>query len=322
MKKILLLLALFLASNAFAQTTTDSFSNEAVDSILQSYCHPDKPGLAVGIVKNGKVLYKNTAGIADLSNSIPITDSTVFNIASVSKHFTALVALMAEEEGKLSLDDDVRKYLPELQHLPQKITIKQLANHSHGLPNFSEVVQLMGFTGQDPSSNTFAVETMLATRQVNFEPGTRFQYGNTGYMLLAEVLKRVYEKPFPRVVQEKLFQPLSMTQSAVIDDSRAVVKNKAQAYRWSGTAYVESANRQMESGPSNVHTSLNDMLKWLINFQNPKVGGQVNQLATKTIALVEDGGVDYGLGLFSENYKGLNTVFHGGGTAGYRAYIL
>lgn len=324
MNKIIALLALLISSHSFAQTNSKLLDTKAVDSLLKSYCKPHEPGMALGIVKDGKVIYKKAVGTADLSHNIPISDSTVFNLASVSKHFTAFLALLAEEEGKFSLDDDIKKYLPELKHLAHKITIKQLANHSHGLPNYSEIVQLMGFTFQDPISNAFAVQAMLATKQVNFKPGSQFQYGNTGYMLLAEILTRVYEKPFPELAQEKLFRPLGMHQSTVVDHPKTIIKNKAQAYTRTSRGYAELANRQMECGSSNVHTSLTDLLKWVINFQKPTLGtpAQMKRLMTKTIALVEGGKVDYGLGLFTENYKGLHTVFHGGGTAGYRAYIM
>lgn len=323
MNKIALFLFLLIANTSFAQVDFKSIQKTTIDSILASYCHADEPGMAIAIVQKGNVIYKNAKGIAELSNSISITDSTAFNIASVSKQFTALLALIAEEEGKISLNDDITVYLPELKSLPYKITIKQLANHTHGLPNYSDLMAMLGLGLASPISNDQAIQTLLRIKQANFEAGAQFQYGNTGFMLLAEILKRVYEKPFPLLVQEKIFEPLYMNQTAVIDNPNTIVKNKALAYRRDGDKYLEVPNRQMECGSSNIHTSINDLVKWAVNYQNPTVGtqGMYSKMLEHTI--LNDGiQEEYGLGLYTGKYKGLNIVYHGGGTGGYRAYIL
>lgn len=324
MKKLIFSLLLLSLNQAFAQTYSSTNKKPIIDSILQSYTQPNEPGMAIGIVKDGKVIYKKSRGIADLSNNIPITDSTVFNIASVSKHFTALLALIAEDEGKISLEDEISQYLPELNHLPYKITIKQLANHSHGLPNYSDFSQMINFGLNAPLNNEQIVQVILRINTMNFKPGTQYQYGNTGFILLAEILKRVYDKPFPEIIKEKLFEPLSMTQSATIDNPNAIIKNKAIAYTKHKYKYEEYMDRQMSCGSSNIHTTLNDLVKWVVNFQEPKVGtqAQINRLTTKTISFSKDSDLGYGLGLISETSEGINTVFHGGGTAGYRAYIM
>ncbi len=324
MNKIILLTLLLAFNYSFAQTILGSKNVAVSDSILESYTNSQEPGIAIAVIQNGKVIYKKSKGIADLSNNLSITDSSAFNIASVSKQFTALLTLIAEEEGKISLQDNIAKYLPELKHLPYKITIKQLANHSHGLPNYSDLIEMIGFGLEYPISNDQAVQTMLSIESVNFKAGTQYQYGNSGFMLLAEILKRVYKKPFPMLLKEKIFEPLNMTQTAVIDNPNTIIKNKTKSYTKNGDTYIEYTNRQMECGSSNIHTTLTDMIKWAINFQNPKVGtqNQMNRLITKTISVSKDSDLAYGLGLLTETYKGLETVFHGGGTAGYRAYIL
>ncbi|MDA4745723.1 beta-lactamase family protein, partial [Enterobacter hormaechei] len=114
------------------------------DSLVNAYYKPGDPGMALGIIKDGEIIYRKTAGLSNIEYKTPVTDSTVFNIASGSKQFTAFVALKAEQEGKLSLNDDIRTYLPELKHLPYKITIRQLANHTHGLPKFKDILKLQG----------------------------------------------------------------------------------------------------------------------------------------------------------------------------------
>lgn len=324
MKKLIFLFFLFVCNETFTQSNLAFDTIRLSDSILQSYTNPKEPGLAVAVIENGKVIYQNSKGMADLSNNIRITDSSTFNIASVSKQFTALLALIAEEEGKLSLQDSISRYLPELENLPYEITIEQLTNHTHGLPNYSDLIDMIGYNIGDPLSNNFAVETMLNVETVNFKPGTQYQYGNSGYILLAEILKRVYKKDFSILINEKIFEPLNMTQSNVIDNPNTIIENKAISYTTESGNYIEYSNRQMESGSSNIYTSLNDMIKWTINFQNPKVGSsiQMNKLWVQTVSFSKDSDLGYGMGLISETYKGLETVFHGGGTAGYRAYIL
>mgnify|MGYP006310687141 FL=1 len=187
MKYVILSLILAAFTTAHAQTSRNSVELSAIDSIFQFYCDPSEPGMAMGIVKDGEVIYKTTRGLADLSNNLSITDSTAFNIASVSKQFTAYLMLLAEKDGKLKLSDDIRKYLPELKHLPNKITIQQLANHSHGLPNYSDLIQMIGFRLSSPISNDQAVPKILSVKHANFEPGTQYQYGNSGFILLASL---------------------------------------------------------------------------------------------------------------------------------------
>ncbi|MEL6133000.1 MAG: serine hydrolase domain-containing protein, partial [Bacteroidota bacterium] len=220
--------------------------------------------------------------------------------------------------------DDITQYLPELNGLPYKITIEQLANHTHGLPNYSDLVEMMGFGLSTPASNAQVLETMLNIKQVNFESGTQFQYGNSGFIFLAEILRRVYQKPFPSLMKEKIFEPLGMNQTAVVDHPDIIIQHKASAYTENGDTYVEYPSRQKECGSSNVHTTLNDMITWATHFQNPKAGTQehISRLMTETVSLTQEDAYGYGLGLYRENYKGLKIVFHGGGTAGYRAYIL
>jgi len=319
MKKLILLLFWSISAITHAQTP---FALQ-MDSLLGIYTQSEAPGMAIGIIKDGKTIYKNAAGMANLEHQIPITDSTVFNIASISKQFAALLTLFAEQEKKLTLDDDIRDHLPELKHLPNKITIRQLANHTHGLPNSSELLQLKGFGLDYPMTNAEALEVALSIQQPNFEAGSQFQYGNVGYLLVAEILARAYEKPFTQLIQEKIFGPLQMNHSQVVNDPYTIVPNLAEAYQSGANGYIKFPNRQMESGPSNVHITLNDFIKWATNFQQPSIGNP--SMYTRMIEpgqLNHKERIGYGLGLNLEIRKGVNMAFHGGGTAGYRAYIL
>jgi len=319
MKNIIILLVILLQI-ASAQITDKT---KQVDAILQSYCQPNEPGMVIGIIQDGNVIYKNALGMADLSHRIPLTDSSVFNIASVSKQFTAFLTLLAVEEGKLELDDDIRKYLPELKMLPYKVSLRQLANHTHGLPNIDELLNIMGFGFEDPIPHSRTLEVALSIKQVNRKPGEKYEYGNTGFLLLAEILKRVYEEPFQSLIQKKVFAPLQMHNSRVIANANEVVTNKVQPYSRQDNAFMKFDNRQIGFGPSNIHSSIDDMLKWAINFLDPKVGNSnMFRAMMKNTVLNNNTQYEYGLGVQTETYKGLKIAFHGGGTAGYRAYIL
>ncbi|MCT2563078.1 serine hydrolase domain-containing protein [Chryseobacterium herbae] len=293
------------------------------DSLLNIYKRENAPGMAVAIIKDGKVIYKKTYGLANLENKTPITDSTAFNIASVSKQFTAFIALLAEKEGKLSLDDDIRTYLPELKHLPYKITIRQLANHTHGLPNFSEIKKLQGFGDEFKVTNEEGVHTLLGIKSTNFPPGEKYQYNNTGFTLLAEILHRIYKKDFNQIAKEYIFNPLHMKNTLALDDPDKIIPNAAESYRPKGNTFFKFPIAQMVDGSSNIYTTLNDLCQWAINFQHPIQGSrELYHTMQKSTVLSNGKTIEYGLGLQTEKYKGLDLVFHGGGTVGYRSYIL
>ncbi|WP_347216849.1 serine hydrolase domain-containing protein [Chryseobacterium sp.] len=307
---------------SFGQTVKKN-ELEKADSIINRYSQAKAPGMAVGMVKDGKVIYRKMYGLANLEDQIPVKDSTAFDIASISKQFTAFVILLAEKEGRLSLNDDIRNYLPELKHLPYKITIRQLANHTHGLPDFTSIKKLQGFGNEFRVTNAEAVKTVLAIKSINFPPGQQYWYNNTGFMLLAEILHRIYKKDFNDILKEYIFNPLQMNHTNAIGDPEKIIPNKADSYQESNGTFSKYPLGQMENGSSNMFTTLNDLCKWAINFQKPIVGSReiYNQMQQNTL-LTTGEKIEYGLGLQTGKYKGLDIVFHGGGTAGYRAYIL
>ncbi|MCT3833465.1 beta-lactamase family protein [Elizabethkingia anophelis] len=293
------------------------------DSLMYSYYKPDAPGMALGIIKDGQIIYRKTTGLSNIEYKIPVTDSTLFNIASGSKQFTAFMALRAEQEGKLSMDNDIKTYLPELKHLPYKITVRQLANHTHGLPNFTDILKLQGIGDEVWLTNSEAIHTVLSIKNIVFPSGQQYQYNNTGFMLLAEILQRVYKKDFAQLVKEYIFNPLRMDNSIVFGDPEKNIPNRSESYRQKDGSFLKSPVGQAEYGSSNIYTSLNDYCKWAANFQNPTVGNReaYDQMQKNTLQNINKE-VQYGLGLQSEKYKGLDIVFHGGGTSGYRSYIL
>lgn len=324
MRKAILLLFLFGLSfqNFLAQKNYQKEFHQ-VDSILGSHYDPKKPGIAVAIIKEGKTIYKNQIGMADLEQGISISDSTAFHIASVSKQFTAFLALLLEKEGKLSMSDDMRKYLPELKDLPFKINLYQLANHTHGLPNLNELAHLIGIGPQDQMTHKGAIKMLLNIKTTNFKPGEKYEYNNTGLALLAEIIERVEEKSFQQALKDKVFEPAGMMRSNAVDSPVLIVKNKAHSYKLEYGTYVNYPFNLKSNGSTGISTTINDMGKWASMFQNPSPEAkEIFQEMQKPTKLNSGKVVQYGLGLEFKNYKGLNLVFHGGGDAGYRSYIL
>ena len=292
---------------------------QKVDSIFTSHFDPEAPGGAFAVLQNGNIVYKKTLGLANLEHRIPVTDTTVFNIASNSKQMTTFLALLLEEEGKLSFTDDISKYLPELKQLPYKITIKQLTNHTHGLPNVDELAQLKGIHKMTHSE---VVNMLFEIKQFNFAPESDYVYGNTGYVLLAEIIERVGEKPFEEQLKERIFTPLGMN-SLAIGNYDEIVTNKAYSYSQTQNGYRNQPLQTSTMGASGVYASLNDLIIWAQNFQKTSVEKvSFFQQMQRPTQLSSGEEVEYGMGLQFENYKDIDIVFHGGGTEGYRSYML
>jgi len=315
-------LAFILINVNIAAAQSDSIGKQ-IDSLIQTYHQDNGPGIAVSVVSNGKIIYQRQEGLANLEYGTPISDSTVFHIASVSKQFTAFLALLLEEEGKLSLDDDISRYLPELKDLPYKVSIRQLANHTHGFANTYELGQLIGISSGDVMSQQQMIKILLRQKQLNFKPGAQYEYNNSGFALLAEIIQRVSGKPFGEFARERIFKPLGMNHSLFLDDNATVVKNKAYSYKKVKNSYNKVPFNYTVIGASGLNTTPSDLCLWAMNFDNPRVGDQkIFDKMTSPSRLNNGQQIPYGLGQETKRYKGLDVVFHGGGDAGYRAYLL
>ena len=317
-----ILMLLFLSQTITAQNgMIEEKRLEAIDSILKSYYVPTNTGGAITIIKNGETAYTNSIGLANVEYQIPITNSTLFNIASISKQFTTFLALILEDEGKLSFDDDIRLYLPELKHLSHKISIKQLTNHTHGLPNVDELATLKG-TNQ--LTHHEVVKMLLNIKQTNFAPGDDYQYNNTGYVLLAEIIERIGNQPFNEQLNEKIFSVLGMNNTQAVGNYNEVIHNKAYSYQLlNGHQYINNPVQISTMGSSGLYTTIEDMTLWAKNYYNAIVGKPKFYERMAAATTINSGKrIKYGMGLQFDNYKGIDIVFHGGGTNGYRSYIL
>ena len=327
----LLSVAYFLLLSGYVVAQTNDEAGKKIDALFSSYT-AHTPGAAVAIVKDGKVIFKKGYGMADLDHDIPITPQTVFNIASVSKQFTAFAIYLLESEGRIALEDDVRKYIPELPGYGTTIKIKHLLGHTSGLRDQAAMTALAGWRLGDIQTTEQIIRLIARQRNLNFTPGSMFNYNNTGYTLLAEIVHRVTGKTFAAYAEENIFKPLGMTSTQVYDNYEKIVKNKAESYERSDTLYIHKPLNVSNAGPSNVLTTVEDLSKWVMNFEKPVVGNnklikafnEVSNLdnGKKVVLRISNGDtIFYAKGQNVTNYKGIKTFSHGGHTAGFRTYL-
>lgn len=326
--KTFLICLFILLTNVFtvqAQVKATSKSKTAakIDKLLTKYDFKNGPGLSLAVIKDGAVVYKKGLGIANLEYGIPIATSTVFQVASVSKQFTVFSILLLEQDGKLSIDDDIRKYLPEMPDYGHKITLRNLANHTSGIRDNTDLANLIGTSEADLLSNEDAVKLITSQKGLNFIPGDEFQYCNSGYILLAEIVKRVSGQSFAQFTQARIFKPLKMKNSQFVDAPEILVKNRAYSYDQYENAYYKSILNHSFVGSTGLNTTVDDLSLWAINFQNKTIGSDAIFNKMKEKSRLNNGAlIPYGLGLENQTYKGLDVIFHGGGIARYGARIL
>jgi CubicO group peptidase (beta-lactamase class C family) len=269
-------------------------------------------------------VYANGYGYADLEHDARITETTPFQLASLSKQLTA-AALLLVLQGftELTLDDDVRKTIPELPDYGKTITLDELLHHTSGVRDYDLLLELQGSRSEDVATTDEALYLLAHQRGVNFAPGSRYLYSNAGYVLLSVVAQRLAAKPFAALVKERIFDPLGMTDSLVADDHARVVPGRAVGYRRKDDGGFEiSMTGSERTGPGNVISTIRDLAKWDANFYAPKVGGQALVDAMRTTGKLEDGTpIPYAMGLIERQSHGLTVETHGGSAAGYRTAI-
>jgi CubicO group peptidase (beta-lactamase class C family) len=306
-----------------AIVTTLVAQDPRLDQIFEQWTKPGAPGAAVAVIQNGKLVYQKGYGLANLEYDIPITPDTIFHVASVSKQFTAMALVLLEEDGKLSIEDDVHKYLPELPDYGHKIAIRNLLQHTSGIRDQWQTLALAGWRLDDVITQKQILRMLFRQKELNFVPGTQHLYSNGGYTLAAEIVARVSGKPFPDFCDERIFKPLGMARTHFHIDHQRIVHDRAYSYERAGSGYQASPLNYANVGATSLFTTAPDLAKWLDNFRDPKVGGKA------AIARLEEQGVlanaekiDYALGVSIGKYRGLKTVSHAGADAGFRSYVL
>ena len=295
-------------------------SAEAIaDQLLSSWYDRSRPGAAVAVIKGGRVVFQRTIGLADVEQGIAITADTRFDLASVAKQFTAYAVAMLIDRGLIGLDDDVRRYVPELPQFAKPITIRHLLDHTSGLRDWDAAFGLMGVKIEDGVTKAQIIEWVSRQKELNFVPGSAQEYSNTGYNVLAEIVTRVTRQPFEAWVRQNVFEPAGM--SAIANgDAHGSVPAKANSYmRVLPPLRLWSGNSTAAAGSSSIHASLNDLVAWVRNGESGKVGNdRVLAMVGKPGQLDDGTKIDYGFGRWFRERKGLRYVGHLGLCAGYR----
>jgi CubicO group peptidase (beta-lactamase class C family) len=326
--KVIWFVVVFVCTLAVSSAHAQSLSADVtakINKVFEQWNKPDSPGCALGVYQDGQIAYKQGYGMANLNDDIPITPATVFHVASMSKQFTAASILLLAQQGKLSLDDDVRKYIPELPDFGERITLRHLMHHTSGLRDQWSLLGLAGWRySQDLITDDDVMSVVTRQRALNFNPGEKYMYSNTGFTLLAIVVKRVSGMSFREYTTKNIFEPLGMTHTHFRDDHEEVIKHDALGYEQDGKdkPFRMNLTNFDTAGATSLHTTVEDLQLWDENFYHPRVGGSALIQAMLERGKLNSGEeLDYASGLAIGKYKGLPTVGHGGADAGYRSDI-
>ncbi len=295
----------------------------AIDAIFSPWNTHDSPGCAVGVFQNGAIAYSHGYGMASLEHDVPIAADSVFYAGSVSKQFTAMAAALAMQRGKLSYDDSIRKYLPELPPYANRIKISNLIHHTSGLRDYNTLLSIAGRRDEDAWDNRVVLQMTARQSALNFEPGTEYLYSNTGYTLLATIVERATGTKFATFADENIFKPLGMTVTHYHVDARRLVRGRAFGYAGRAGAWTMDTPINERAGAGGLYTNIPDLQKWDENFYTGRVGGPDVLKRIQTRGTLNDGKtLAYAWGLEIGEYRGLPLVEHGGSLGGYRAHIL
>jgi len=294
-----------------------------VDKLFAPWDKTTSPGAALAIIKDGEIIYKRGYGMAKLEDDLVMTPSKIFDIGSVSKQFTAACVALLALEGKLSLEDDVRQYIPELPVYGRPITLRHLLHHTSGLRDYNTLLSLAGFRpDSDCPTVEEALEIICRQKGLNHPPGEEYSYTNTGYFLLGQIVERVSGKSLNQFAQERIFQPLGMKNTFFQDNHHQIIKNRASGYAPEGENFRLEMSNWDEVGDGNVYTTVEDLYLWDQAFYNYKLGRELMDMLHTQGKLNNGQTIDYAFGLVIGSYRGLRTVSHSGSWAGFRASLI
>jgi CubicO group peptidase (beta-lactamase class C family) len=314
--------ALALLAPALAQG--QSPRNAAVDRVFAQWDTPGSPGCALGVVRGGRLVYERGYGMANLDYDIPNGPTMVYYIGSDSKQFTAAAVALLSLRGQLSLDDNVRKYFPELPDYGTPVRIRHLIHHTSGLRDIYTLMSLRGDRLEDVFPDSQALALIARQRGLAFTPGSAYSYSNTGYFLLAQLVKRVSGRSLREFADAEIFRPLGMTNTHFHDDPGHVMKNRAMSYEPDGKGgFVISYLQNFDKvGAGGLYSTVRDLQRWDENYYSRQVGGPALQALIHTRGVLTNGDtLPYAFGNNVTTHRGLRTVEHGGSMMGYKAYI-
>ena len=302
-----------------AATTPD----KKIDQMMSAIILPGGAGASVAVAQGDKILFSKGYGMANVEYDIPNSPKTIFHIASISKQFTAFAIAMLADQGKISIDDDIRKYLPEIHDFGKVITIKHLVHHTSGLRDQWNLLALAGWRLDDVITKNQVLNLISNQKELNSAPGEEFNYCNTGYTLMAEIVSRVSGMSFSDWCAQNIFKPLGMNNTLFYDDHEKIVKNRAYSFHESPVGLKKSVLSYANAGATSLFTTTEDLIKWSNNFQKMKVGNAAIMKQMDHRAVLNKGDTSsYAFGQDVNKYKGLVTRSHGGADAGYRSFLV
>jgi CubicO group peptidase (beta-lactamase class C family) len=297
-----------------------------IDSIFARYDRADSPGCAVGVFRNGEMAYARGYGMANLELGIRIAPEHVFYVGSVSKQFTAMSIALLAKDGRLSLDDDVRKFIPELPEFGgRRLTIRHLVHHTSGLREKWDLMAMGGLRDGDVVTQQDVLQLVSRQQDLNFAPGDEHLYNNTAYDLLSTIVQRASSKAIGDFARERIFAPLGMTHTRYVSDRALVLPGRAHAYaaRRGGGWSSANVSHVETTGSGGVYSTLGDLLKWDASFYSHALGGADVATLVQTPGVLNNGDtLQYAFGLTVDRYAGRRRVHHGGALGGYRAMLM
>jgi CubicO group peptidase (beta-lactamase class C family) len=323
LKKIfitLLLLGFYLFSSS---QTIDNSIKKKIDDLFLQWDTPNSPGGAIGIVINDSLVYTKGFGMANLENNIANTPETNFYMASVSKQFTGYCIVLLAKQGKVKLGEDIRIYLPWIPNYGDKITVRNLLNHTSGIRDDLDLATISGLNRFGMVTQMHALSLIKSQRSLNFTPGKQHQYSNSNFVLLAEIVKTVSGQSFSSFADSAIFKPLGMNHTFFPEDYTKLISNRANSYsKVNNTTFTNNFQNVYTQGDGGLFSNIIDMQKWVSNFFNPKVGDHTNiEQLTHKGKLNNGNDIFYALGVNVTTLKGWSRYQHSGGMAGYRNYV-
>lgn len=303
--------------------TMDARLIRDADGLIAPWLSTDAPGVAVGVSIAGEVVFARGAGLANLEHGLPIQPDSVFQVASVSKQFTAFAALLLVAEGKIELGGDIRTYLPELASHPRKVTVQHLLDHTSGLREVNTLAALAGWLADDIHTAEQKMRLIERQRGENFAPGAEVEYSNTGYLLLAQIVARVTGMSFQEFTRTRLFDPLGMTNTRFIVSRNELIAGRASSYYPTTDGFARVIDASESLGSSGLYTTAVDLLRWARHLNEKSLGGPlVHELMAQRVKAGNGEASTFAKGHERRAYNGLLTWSHGGRDAGYRSFLL
>lgn len=308
----------------FPSENTETSIQQKIDQWIEPYNNSYTPGGVILVMRDGAVIFQKAFGMANLQHNIAFTETTITNIGSTSKQFTAFAISMLQKQGLLDFSDDIRKYIPDLPDLGNTVTLAHLISHTSGYREFFNTLMMTGMNIADQISRSEVVPMIQRQPELQSVPGEVWNYNNTGYILLAMVVEKVTGEPFDKWMKEHVFEPLDMFNTLVRMDPRQVIRGSAQGYgNEEQDNFQELTDLYVSTGAGGIYTTIDDLAKWIGNYFNPVLGDKsiVDQMTSPYI-LNSGEKTNYGFGLMIDKLNGLDRFQHGGADLAHRSQFF